>query len=948
MSSKENIIELEGIEFKCFSLIEYSSLIELLKLLTKKYKSLESKMGILDSRMQEKDQRISELEIMLKGASQSKDDKYPSITKDDSDSKQKQKEKEKEKEKSESDFLDYENLDNNDNDKNKDKGKKEEEEEEKEKEVEEKNKDKDEDYENKDKEEDNEKNKEDDNNKAIENGEESKIKDEKSQQEQHDMHKSESNLNKSSSLVNEEKDEGKDKNIDKNLDENKDKNKEDNKPEEKYENNLIENGGRRNENISTDNITKILAPSKGISTEINKKDAEGGQKNLDENAKRINEQEILENREIIQKILKKLKIHDKQLNELSIKANEHSIINKNIKKNTNDLEDINKKLHQMQNSIDELNAKFLAFNEDFEQVKVKVQDFNVYDLFKDGGGDSNMDAAKILVMNLENKIFKKFGIYDERNKKIDKDFFKMQEDVKNALAIVDGMKTTTKRNTDAINELSENYNNTISNHESTLNEIQRKIEQIINKISSGPDFSSIKKEFDKKLKDLEERINSKIDLFLNKEPGEEQHTGPTLKAEDLAMIKDLRRRIGELEGYVSNQFDRINADDMKKRISNLETEMHQKSSKYEVAELKEKLKNLDEFLKDLNFKVDSLQQFTEKVRLDLAQIIKKIEFLSGEYSKLAFNKGGKNSDDMRGSIDMSKYLDLNSFNENKKDVNNKFEKVRLGFEDLSREIEQILSKLEHTPSDKDFSQFQSIIKNLIDDLKINCNKKFADKFETSKSIKFLETQIKTIHESITKKNEIGDNWLLAKKPINNYVCASCEANIRGELDKRTEFVPWNRYPIRDDKTYRLGHGFSRMLQMVNEDIIRNAGEKGYSSDEDKKLNIKNNNAEKTYSVNASVKLPKVTKRKPVGSSGLQSATEPNNSSSPYNETENGDNNPNRPQIMRVIRKNKGGPSQSPNKNSESNTQRGNEYSINEKNMPNNEDLPPVNNGDNEN
>ena len=261
---------------------------------------------------------------------------------------------------------------------------------------------------------------------------------------------------------------------------------------------------------------------------------------------------------------------------------------------------------------------------------------------------------------------------------------------------------------------------------------------------------------------------------------------------------------------------------------------------------------------------------------------------------------------MRGSIDMSKYLDLNSFNENKKDVNNKFEKVRLGFEDLSREIEQILSKLEHTPSDKDFSQFQSIIKNLIDDLKINCNKKFADKFETSKSIKFLETQIKTIHESITKKNEIGDNWLLAKKPINNYVCASCEANIRGELDKRTEFVPWNRYPIRD------------------------------------------NNAEKTYSVNASVKLPKVTKRKPVGSSGLQSATEPNNSSSPYNETENGDNNPNRPQIMRVIRKNKGGPSQSPNKNSESNTQRGNEYSINEKNMPNNEDLPPVNNGDNEN
>jgi uncharacterized protein YoxC len=530
---------------------------------------------------------------------------------------------------------------------------------------------------------------------------------------------------------------------------------------------------------------------------------------------------------------------------------------------------------------------------------------------------------------------------------MDKDFFKIEGDVKNALAIVDGVKTTTKRNTDSINELNENYNNTISNYENLLNEMQRKIEQLTNKINQGPDFSNIKKEFDKKLKDLEEKLNSNIDLFLNKEPTEP--SGPTLKSEDLTMIKDLRRRIGELETFVSDSINRINADDMKRRINILETEMGKKATKYEILELQEKLKSLDEYLKDLNFKVDSLQQFTEKIRLDLSQIIKKIEFLSGEYSKLAFNKGGKSADDGRTAVDLSKFIDLYSFNENKKDVNNKFEKVRLGFEDLSREIEEILSKLSHTPTDKDFSQFQSIIKNLIDDLKINCNKKYADKFETSKSIKFLETQIKTIHDQFNKKNEVGDNWLLAKKPINNYVCASCEANIRGELDKRTEFVPWNRYPIRDDKAYRLGHGFSRMLQMVNEDIIKSAGEKGYSSDEDKKFNVKNNIIEKTYSVNASVKLPKVIKRKPAVSSAFQATTEPNAPSSPYNEADNGDNNnPNRPQIMRVIRKNKGGTTQSPSKNSEGLTQRSNEYSITEKNMPSNEDLPPVNSNENEN
>ena len=162
-------------------------------------------------------------------------------------------------------------------------------------------------------------------------------------------------------------------------------------------------------------------------------------------------------------------------------------------------------------------------------------------------------------------------------------------------------------------------------------------------------------------------------------------------------------------------------------------------------------------------------------------------------------------------------------------------------------------------------------------------------------------------------------------------------------------MAWNRYPQREDKAYRLGHGFSRMLQMVNEDIIKNAGEKGYSSDEDKKLNIKNNsNVEKTYFVNASVKLPKVSKRKPV-SSAIQAGTEPNVASSPYDEADNGDvNNPNKPQIMRVVRKNKGGSLNSPSKNNEILSQRNNDYSITEKNMPNNEDLPPVNTIENEN
>ena len=95
MSSNKNVIEFEGVEFKCFSLIEYSSLIELLKLLAKKYKSVDDKISILDQRIVEKDKRISELEIMLKGVSQSIDNKFPSISQEKSTTKAQDKTDEK-------------------------------------------------------------------------------------------------------------------------------------------------------------------------------------------------------------------------------------------------------------------------------------------------------------------------------------------------------------------------------------------------------------------------------------------------------------------------------------------------------------------------------------------------------------------------------------------------------------------------------------------------------------------------------------------------------------------------------------------------------------------------------------------------------------------------------------------------------------------------------------
>ena len=91
-------------------------------------------------------------------------------------------------------------------------------------------------------------------------------------------------------------------------------------------------------------------------------------------------------------------------------------------------------------------------------------------------------------------------------------------------------------------------------------------------------------------------------------------------------------------------------------------------------------------------------------------------------------------------------------------------------------------------------------------------RKFADKIETSKSLRFVEVKIKTINEKFIKKMDRGDNWLIAKKPL-DYTCASCEGYI-GNLTETTQHINWEKYPVREEK-YRLGEGFSKILQSLD-------------------------------------------------------------------------------------------------------------------------------------
>ena len=98
------------------------------------------------------------------------------------------------------------------------------------------------------------------------------------------------------------------------------------------------------------------------------------------------------------------------------------------------------KIVLLNRKIKEINDDLKKMKEDMSKVKEKVEDFNIYDLFKTDSGDTNVDVAKGLVQALENKVFKKFGFYDIKLKKSDEEIFQNQSDIKNINALIDGLK----------------------------------------------------------------------------------------------------------------------------------------------------------------------------------------------------------------------------------------------------------------------------------------------------------------------------------------------------------------------------------------------------------------------------------------------------------------------------------------------------------------------------
>ena len=290
-------------------------------------------------------------------------------------------------------------------------------------------------------------------------------------------------------------------------------------------------------------------------------------------------------------------------------------------------------------------------------------------------------------------------------------------------------------------------------------------------------------------KEIDE-INKKLELLLKLPKGEGKS--------DLSALNELMKKIIDLENEYREFVEKVNIDEIYRQLKYL----------HETKADKKDLNDINKAISDLNEKYDNHQ-------VEIDAINRRLDAL---FSQLLNKEGGETP---TINIDFAQYVSKIDFEKHKKENDEEFKKIWEEIEKLKSLINKIFEILKTKANLSDLEDLKNFLLKKIDELALGCIKKFADKNETTNNFKYLEDQIKKILDMLSKKDSTNDaeNWLLAKKPVNGYSCAACESYIGDLRDDTHKFIPWNKMPLRDpgDKLYRMGNGFSKMLQMLNFD-----------------------------------------------------------------------------------------------------------------------------------
>ena len=494
-------------------------------------------------------------------------------------------------------------------------------------------------------------------------------------------------------------------------------------------------------------------------------------------------------------------------------VNQINIIKNDSKKEFKSLKDKSEeslpKISGLENQKKEINNKIEEEDSDYINI---ISD-------EDGDLDINKKKIKVWIKNSEEKLTKKIEISNNRNKNLEISLNETINEIKDF-----------KNKLNSYELKSQNIIEKDDIHEETKN----MLENLVSKEELDKTKSNIKKLID----EIGKNISKNWLLNLNEEKFNELLISK-LNQSNKDLKDNILKIIENNDKYVNNQIEKLGIDAIKNEISLMKKELDNKLNIENIGSINLKLEEMENYEETLRKFIDDHANEIRLFKDKFANFFTILDDLRGQVFSLFEKQKSiiKKEKESVTKIDLEPLISKQEYNEDREKINKKIDKA-LAQETVNYQvIQELQTKLKGFVVETDLKNLEKNLTNILNENKYNISKKYVEKTDLQKNLRLLELKIKTLEETGSKENE---NCFLAKKPINGFLCASCETYI-GDLKNNEDVSTWNKLENKkNNKNYRFGHGFSTMIKMLNSNLLKKLENK---SNDTSDLMLMNNSQE---------------------------------------------------------------------------------------------------------
>ena len=494
-------------------------------------------------------------------------------------------------------------------------------------------------------------------------------------------------------------------------------------------------------------------------------------------------------------------------------VNQINIIKNDSKKEFKSLKDKSEeslpKISGLENQKKEINNKIEEEDSDYINI---ISD-------EDGDLDINKNKIKVWIKNSEEKLTKKIEISNNRNKNLEISLNETKNEIKDF-----------KNKLNSYELKTQNIIEKDDIHEETKN----MLENLVSKEELDKTKSNIKKLID----EIGKNISKNWLLNLNEEKFNELLISK-LNQSNKDLKDNILKIIENNDKYVNNQIEKLGIDAIKNEISLMKKELDNKLNIENIGSINLKLEEMENYEETLRKLIDDHANEIRLFKDKFANFFTILDDLRGQVFSLFEKQKSiiKKEKESVTKIDLEPLISKQEYNEDREKINKKIDKA-LAQETINYQvIQELQTKLKGFVVETDLKNLEKNLTNILNENKYNISKKYVEKTDLQKNLRLLELKIKTLEETGSKENE---NCFLAKKPINGFLCASCETYI-GDLKNNEDVSTWNKLDNKkNNKNYRFGHGFSTMIKMLNSNLLKKLENKSNDTND---LMLMNNSQE---------------------------------------------------------------------------------------------------------